>query len=90
MNLHPGNRNSQLRLRCKTNSSSILNSIILLTILWFFKHLESTFSMLISKRFIPYATEDKEKNKFRKIVREKLFQNQKANYYEYEIFNFWK
>jgi len=38
-----------------------------------FKHLESTFSKLISKRFIPYTTEEKEKNSFRKLIREKLF-----------------
>src|ERR1035437_8021074 len=49
-----------------------------------FKHLESTFSKLISKRFIPYATEDKEKNKFRKIIRERLFLNQKDKSKDFE------
>jgi ATP-dependent helicase/nuclease subunit B len=40
-----------------------------------FKHLESTFSKMIIKRFSPHSTEDKEKNKFRRIVRERLFLN---------------
>jgi ATP-dependent helicase/nuclease subunit B len=49
-----------------------------------FKHLETTFSKLISKRFTPYTTEENEKNKFRKIVREKLFLNVKDKYSEFE------
>src|ERR1035437_5760105 len=49
-----------------------------------FKHLESTFSKMISKRFIPYTTEEKEKNKFRKIIREKLFLSQKDKNNEFE------
>ena len=49
-----------------------------------FKHLESTFSKLITKRFTPYTTEEKEKNKFRKVIREKLFLNPKDKYKEFE------
>src|ERR1017187_5248891 len=45
-----------------------------------FKHLESTFSKLIAKRFTPYTTEENEKYKFRKLIREKLFQDQKDKY----------
>src|ERR1035437_4517426 len=49
-----------------------------------FKHLESTFTQMITKRFTPYTTEEKEKNKFRKIIREKLFLNQKDKNKDYE------
>lgn len=49
-----------------------------------FKHLESTFSKLIVKKFTPYTTEENEKNQFRKIIREKLFQDQKDNLPDFE------
>ena len=49
-----------------------------------FRHLESTFSKMITKRFIPYTTEENEKIQFRKIVREKLFLNKKDKYNNFQ------
>ena len=74
INTVSGIKNTRLYLELDYSSN---NSMI-------FKHLESTFSQMITKRFTPSTTEEKEKNKFRKIIREKLFLNQKDKNKDYE------
>ena len=48
-----------------------------------FRHLENTFRQMISKRFTPYSVEENETNKFRKIVRERLFLNTKDKFADF-------
>jgi ATP-dependent helicase/nuclease subunit B len=48
-----------------------------------FKHLEDTFRQLVLKKFTPYSVDEIENNKFRKIVRERLFLNTNEKFGEF-------
>ncbi len=48
-----------------------------------FKHLEDTHRQMVLKRFIPYAVEENENNRFRKIIRDRLFLNTKDKFGEF-------